>query len=232
MAGLFDTEAGGLPPDGVCFNLYQEAAGNHGWRKCHHITEPFRKSIKARLDEGGGMDAWREALTIAAASDYLCGRVSDSRGKRFRMTLNFMLQPSSFEKILSGFYTREAEPPAPVYTPKPYVPPHMMHREPFVPEHPDVKDAALIISWRKVGRYDKANAVEERLAARQGRPPVLVPMPNEQPARPAPRMVFDVPVTAPACDEERARRLARVQLAEPPPYTDIPEADYETGEPD
>ena len=227
MAGLFDKDAAPLPPGSVevCFELYQETAAKHGWRTHRYITESFRKSIKARLGEAGGLEAWREALTIAAGSDYLCGRVADARGKRFRMSLNFMLQPASFEKILTGFYTREPEPPPRVYTPTPYQPPHLRPTEPFVAEHPDVRDAALIVSWRKAGRYDKANEVEERLAARQGRPAVLVPAPDvahmtstTAPARP--------PAPS-AADEEQARRRAFEKAHEPPAYTDIPEGDYE-----
>ncbi len=45
-------------------------------------------------------------------------------------------------------------------------------------ETQDERSEALIVSLRKAGLWDRANRVEETLAARQNRPPVLVPAPD------------------------------------------------------
>ncbi len=75
---------------------------------------------------------------------------------------------------------RFAHPTVPVGLVTPAQPP----RPAFVPEHPDVRDAALIISYRKNKLWVKANDVEARLAERQKRPPVFV-QESDTPPRPA-----------------------------------------------
>ena len=147
------------------------------------------------------MEAWREALEIASKSDYLCGRVIGAKGTRFQMSLNFMLQPASFEKILSGFYTRE-EPPAKLVLPS-MQPPHLKPQPAFVPEPRPVRLASMIASYRKHGKYADANRIETELAALENRPAVHVPdpavahfgQPEKPPASPrkAPPVVVDVP---------------------------------------
>lgn len=182
MSELFDPETGELKPEAtpdsvlVCFALYQQCAAKNGWAVHRFLTEPQRKAIKARLAEAGGMAEWREALDLASRSEWLCGKIIGKSGTRFRMDLNFMVRPASFARILDGYYTRDE--PKPKLVLSSMQPPHLKPQPAFVPEHPDIRDAAAIISWRSVGRYDKANEVEERFAKRQGRPPVLVPAPE------------------------------------------------------
>ncbi len=187
MAELFDSETGEIKPEAapdsvlVAFALYQqEAARQEHWRQHRYITAPFRKSIAARLEEAGGLEAWREAIKIAGQSDWLTGKVTGKNGTRFKMDLNFLLRPASFEKVLSGFYSREPAVPTlasvlrGVGTKSAYPEPP----KPFVPEPREVRLASSIESYRRYGKYQRANEIEEELAALQGRPPVLVADPK------------------------------------------------------
>ena len=54
---------------------------------------------------------------------------------------------------------------------------------PRVVESPADRLRALVVIYRKVGRYDDANRVEAQLAALEGRPPVLAICPDDQPTR-------------------------------------------------
>jgi hypothetical protein len=57
-------------------------------------------SIAARLGECGGIVGWQTALQNIEKSSFLCG---DS-DRDFKATLDFLLQPSSFVKVLEGAY--------------------------------------------------------------------------------------------------------------------------------
>lgn len=64
------------------------------------LNDARKRQIRARLKEVGGALGWQAALTRVAASPYLCG----STHHRFAITLDFLLQPSSFTKLMEGFY--------------------------------------------------------------------------------------------------------------------------------
>ena len=218
---LFDSETGEIlptPDDSVtvCFALYQQAAARNGWTQHRFITEPQRKAIKARLAEAGGMAEWREALDLASRSEWLCGKIIGKNGTRFKMDLNFLIQPSKFAKVLEGFYTRDEGPATQKLTLPAMQPPHLKPQPAFVPEPRPVRLASMIASYRKHGKYADANRIETELAALENRPAVHVPDPSvaftsgaAQPqarsghpttssARKAPPVVVDVPWT----DEE------------------------------
>ena len=169
----------------VAFAIYQqEAARQKHWRSHRFLIRPLiRKAIKARLAEGGGIRILARGFGNCLAQRLFFRAISPRQASPgFRMDLNFFTRgPRATRKILSGFYTREPE-PKPPRLPHPdnrlLQPPHRKPAQPFVPEHPDIRDAAAIISWRKIGRFDKANEVETRMAARQNRPPVHVPAPE------------------------------------------------------
>lgn len=198
MSELFDPETGEIvepTPDSVivAFALYQqEAARQTHWTTHRFINGPMRASIKARMDEAGGLETWREAIGIAARSDFLTGKIKGRDGKPFKMSLLFMLQPSSFLKILDGFYTREPEQPKRLHIPTGYQPPHLKPAEPFIPEPREVRLAAMIHSFRRVGRWKDANAREIELAELQGRPAELVQAPESMKAPRPTQNVTDV----------------------------------------
>ena len=208
-APLIDT------PDNVtvAFAIYQqEAARQEHWTRHRFMNATQKRSIKARLKEGGGIATWREAVTIASRSDFLCGKIIGKGGTRFKMDLNFLCQPSSFGKIIDGFYTRN-EAPARIVMPS-APPPHMQPRPVFVPEPRDVRLATMIASYRKVGRWKDANRIEEQLAALENRPPVLVAAPGEP---------FPQATAKPAPVSRKQATFTDVDDA--PEWTEIPEGD-------
>ena len=72
----------------------------------------------------------------------------------------------------------KATTPKRLHIPMAYQPPHLKPAAPFVPEPREVRLAALVVSYRKVGKWADANRVEEELAKLENRPPVLVPAPD------------------------------------------------------
>src|SRR5258708_6928904 len=94
----------------VAFAIYQqEAARQESWVKHRTLIKPWRASIKERMEEHDGIASWREAITIASKSDFLCGKITIAGRPRFKLDINFLVQPRSFAKILDNFYTREPE---------------------------------------------------------------------------------------------------------------------------
>ncbi len=78
-------------------------------------------------------------------------------------------------------------------------------RAPFVPtETADERAEHTIRIYRKHGFYARANAAEEKLAARQNRPPILVPDPavsfTSAPAKPSPSPSPRQPAQGPIAD--------------------------------
>lgn len=149
------------------------------WREAKVLTSARRKRLKVAVADYGGLRGFKAELEQAAKNDFLIGkegRTGNHSG--WKPDLDFFCQPKTITKILEGAWAPSEPVGKKLFIPTPYQPPHLKPAEPFVPEDPDVRDAALIVSWRKVGKWDRANAVEERMAKRQGRPPVLVPAPD------------------------------------------------------
>ncbi len=184
MTDLIDRETGEIlaPPEDnvlVAFALYQQAATKAAWTVHRFINAAQRKSIGARLEEGGGLSAWREALDIASKSDFLCGKIAGNGKPRFKMDLNFMVRPASYGKILDGFYSREPE-PVKIHTISAGKPRYAEVSSPFVHdlETPEQRMAFTIERLRAAGQYARANDWEEKLAKLQKRPAILVPSPD------------------------------------------------------
>lgn len=162
----------------VAFAIYMhEAAKQQHWVKHRRLIKPWRVSIKERMDEHDGIASWREAITIAARSDFLSGRILGARG-RFQLDINFLVQPRSFAKILDGFYTREQGPTTQKLTLPTLMTPPQKPQPAFVPESIDVRELSMIASYRRHGKFADANRIEEQRAKRLGTPPVLVPAPE------------------------------------------------------
>ena len=88
-----------------------------------------------------------------------------------------------------------------------------------------------IVSLRRYEKWDRANAAEERLAALQKRPPVLVPAPDAAQAGMPPRAEFrpaNGSTSAPMRDSQKATGVASVNNSRmghnrpPGPITDVP----------
>lgn len=82
-----------------CVRQYNVMAWKHGLSTCQVLSDPRKKSLRGRLKDCGGLDGWKVVLEIVAASDFLTGRKKD-----WKASLDFILQKSSFIKIMEGQY--------------------------------------------------------------------------------------------------------------------------------
>jgi len=83
----------------IAFAAYNRMALKAGLSQASSLSPKRRGAIRARLKECGGLDGWNVALEKVAASDFCTGQ----RGE-WRADLDFILQASSFTKILEGSY--------------------------------------------------------------------------------------------------------------------------------
>ena len=81
------------------FDEYNLLAERIGLPSAKILTDKRRSGLKARLSECGGLAGWRDALARVEASPFLTGKVKD-----FKADLDFLLQPSSFAKLIEGKY--------------------------------------------------------------------------------------------------------------------------------
>lgn len=90
-----------LEPDALqAFEAFNDMALRCGLPQARSLTPQRRSKIKARIREHGGPSAWMRALANIERSAFLRGR--NDRG--WTATLDFMLQPASFTKIVEGTY--------------------------------------------------------------------------------------------------------------------------------
>jgi hypothetical protein len=87
------------PTPQEAFDHFVQAVKGSGIPTPHQLSKDRKAKIAARLDEGG-FDKWRIACSKLAASDFCNGR--NDRG--WVANLDFMLQPSSFNKLIEGAY--------------------------------------------------------------------------------------------------------------------------------
>lgn len=101
-----------VTPARQAFDLYNELAERIDATKALDLTEARRKAINARLN-GRGIDVWKEAIEKVERSLFLCGEAK-ARGERraFKLSLDMMVRPENFQKILEGFYGEDREPGA------------------------------------------------------------------------------------------------------------------------
>lgn len=83
----------------AAFNAYNDLALRVGLPQAATLTPGRRTKIAARIRQHGGMDAWAKALANVEASSFLRGEKKD-----FAASLDFLLQASSFAKVLDGAY--------------------------------------------------------------------------------------------------------------------------------
>lgn len=87
------------------FDLYVSAAKHHRWVVPRKLDPDRRKALMATLKEWGGLDAWREALAKAAASDFIMGRIKRTdEHANWRCDLDFLLKPKRFRRLMEGGY--------------------------------------------------------------------------------------------------------------------------------
>lgn len=104
--------ADAVDPVHLAFTEWNLNAINLGLPEATKLTETRRKKLAKRLEESGP-DGWRVALGKVANSRFLRGLAPGRDGAApFKATLDFLLQPSSFQKVIEGAYGEDAPRPA------------------------------------------------------------------------------------------------------------------------
>lgn len=166
------------PVDDVtqAFRLWNDMAGRYGLPLAADLTDARRRSIGKRL-ERGGLKAWRVAVDAVEASAFCRGQVPARDGsKPFKAHIDFVCQPSSFQKLIEGFYGRDAKA---VEAPRPAADPDDVWRR-------------RVKAWQSGSRYWNTNDWE----AAPGKPGCIVPV----------RILAEFNIVAPLAEatEERA----------------------------
>jgi hypothetical protein len=86
----------------IAFSEYNVLADKIGLPQALKLTTDRRKKLSARLDEFG-LDGWRQALSNLEASDFCRGQ----NDRRWKASLDFLLQPGSFTRVLEGVYVQQ-----------------------------------------------------------------------------------------------------------------------------
>lgn len=85
--------------------LWNELADELDLAKMKKFTVARRASMKRRLDDCGGLSGWVAALDKVRSSSFLRGETG------WKVTFDFMMQESSFVKLMEGNYEDRKQPP-------------------------------------------------------------------------------------------------------------------------
>lgn len=83
-------------------DAWNDLAADRGLPKVSKVTEARRRQVQARIKEYPDAADWSKALSAIDKSKFLCG--DNDRG--WRANFDFLLQPSTFIKLLEGTYDR------------------------------------------------------------------------------------------------------------------------------
>lgn len=95
-----------LSDEAAAFAHWNVRAGENGWAKATVFNGERRSKLKARIKEAGGLDGWKAWVDDIRFSPFLMG-LRPGRHGPFAISLDFILQPSSWAKIMEGFYHRD-----------------------------------------------------------------------------------------------------------------------------
>ena len=82
----------------IALDEYNQLADRTELPQAKVLNKDRTKKLTARLDEHG-LEGWRQALEMIEGSSFLCGEATD-----WKASIDFLLQPSSFVKVLEGTY--------------------------------------------------------------------------------------------------------------------------------
>jgi len=85
------------------FDNYNIVANDNDLPVARFLTAGRRAKIKRRLSDIGGLEVWNEALQKLSMTPFLLG----DNDRRWRASLDFLLQESSLIKLLEGTYDRD-----------------------------------------------------------------------------------------------------------------------------
>ena len=90
----------------IAVSAYNASAASAGWPKVQVLNKTRRSSLKARLNDCGGLDGWVVALAKARASPHCCGQ--NNRG--WTANFDFLTSQSGFTKLMEGNYDDRKSP--------------------------------------------------------------------------------------------------------------------------
>ncbi len=91
-------------PVSQAFENYNLVAGDLGLPRAEKLTPERRRKLRVRLKDHG-IDGWNSALVALEDQPFLLGK--GPRG--WRASLDFLLQPTSFTKVLERAYAQETD---------------------------------------------------------------------------------------------------------------------------
>jgi len=94
-------QAAVLDPVKAAFDLYNETAKKLELPVAKSLTDDRKKKLRVRLEDDQDLTNWKTALANIARSPFLTGK--NDRG--WKASLDFLLQPSSYSKVLEGVYS-------------------------------------------------------------------------------------------------------------------------------
>lgn len=68
------------------------------------MTETRRAHMRARWREYPSLEEWREFFRRVSVSPFLMGKVSSKDRRPFKCTLDWLVKPENFAKVLEGKY--------------------------------------------------------------------------------------------------------------------------------
>lgn len=98
-----DAPAGALTPEQIV-SAWNDLAERTGLATVRSLTKGRRQQIAARLKDYPNIDEWADALAAIERSPFLLGLEGRSG---WRANFDFLLQPSSFAKLIEGTYDRK-----------------------------------------------------------------------------------------------------------------------------
>lgn len=89
------------PKDDVAaaFAMFNDTAERAGIPKAQRLNKTRESRLGSRLRDCGGLEGWAAAMAKLEASDFCTGRKTD-----FKASIDFVLQESSFTKLMEGNY--------------------------------------------------------------------------------------------------------------------------------
>ena len=84
----------------AAFSAFNEMAARAGLPQAAKLTRSRAAKLRQRLKDCGGLEGWTAALAKVEATPGLCG----GNGRSWRANLDFMLQESTFTKLMEGTY--------------------------------------------------------------------------------------------------------------------------------
>lgn len=82
------------------FEAWNEIANRHGLPTASKLTDQRKAALQRRVKDAGGIEAFTGLIRVIPQSPFLMG--NNPRG--WKASLDFIAQPSSFEKLRDGIY--------------------------------------------------------------------------------------------------------------------------------